>query len=585
MILLERYLGAFAVAQAIVASLRAASRAWYIQNGGQIGIMEGPLILPPENNETSQLFDLSTAFRDGVRLAIERDRFDFEYDLNELYLPELNVAVASRAGSANTPRSSGPHDEFKALLDEEPKSEANRTKPVLHHALTDAVDSLSMPLKQAPVTVSSLSHSVLDMALKGQRHDNKDNDEEYSEHLGSMTSDFYLTLTTKSTVGLANATSRTARRAARIRAYAPDCFAELRASYGISEEVFRTSILESGPFVSFESNSKGAARVGGVFFFTRDGAYMIKTIKQDEVKTLLSMLPRYFHFMKRNGRRSLLTRFCGMYEVKFGDEGDGDVHTFIIMNSVFPAEAPRLLSERFDLKGSTIGRECTIEEREAKGRNAVLKDLDLAREVKLMRSLSKKARSPGYGIDIGATSKAALMEQLRRDVAFLVACQVIDYSLLIGVAKESLGLSEADLRAMDRGKEGQMRLTLLKKGTSGAMVLSGLLKPVRLILTPPLFLSRKSWKVAQRLLDIPNPFYGTGLCGVDGGPFTHVPGRRMGSNAMYYFGLIDFLQPFNTKKNIEYRLKSLVYDDKTFSCVPPEEYAERFLKFLDEHIV
>jgi hypothetical protein len=49
--------------------------------------------------------------------------------------------------------------------------------------------------------------------------------------------------------------------------------------FDIPEESFSKSIFESGPFVSFQSNSKGAARVGGVFFFTRDGAYMIKTIK------------------------------------------------------------------------------------------------------------------------------------------------------------------------------------------------------------------------------------------------------------------------------------------------------------------
>jgi hypothetical protein len=61
--------------------------------------------------------------------------------------------------------------------------------------------------------------------------------------------------------------------------FSPDSFANLRSTFGIEEESYRTSIFGSGPFVSFQSNSKGAARAGGVFFFTRDGAYMIKTIK------------------------------------------------------------------------------------------------------------------------------------------------------------------------------------------------------------------------------------------------------------------------------------------------------------------
>jgi hypothetical protein len=99
---------------------------------------------------------------------------------------------------------------------------------------------------------------------------------------------------------------------------------------------------------------RNTLRKGGVFFFTRDGAYMIKTIKvseisarisvacettkarqastvltlmlwlygqKEEARTLLKMLPKYHKYMNRNGRRSLLTRFCGMYGVSLGTSG------------------------------------------------------------------------------------------------------------------------------------------------------------------------------------------------------------------------------------------------------------------------
>lgn len=49
---------------------------------------------------------------------------------------------------------------------------------------------------------------------------------------------------------------------AEITAYAPVTFADLRSRFGISEQDFRQSILQSGPYVSFQSNSKGAARAG-----------------------------------------------------------------------------------------------------------------------------------------------------------------------------------------------------------------------------------------------------------------------------------------------------------------------------------
>jgi hypothetical protein len=66
---------------------------------------------------------------------------------------------------------------------------------------------------------------------------------------------------------------------AELAVFAPDTFHNLREIFGISHHSYHQSTFQSGQFVSFQSNSKGAARVGGIFFFTRDGAYMIKTIK------------------------------------------------------------------------------------------------------------------------------------------------------------------------------------------------------------------------------------------------------------------------------------------------------------------
>jgi len=82
------------------------------------------------------------------------------------------------------------------------------------------------------------------------------------------------------TVTSKDGTPRTTPRVAELTVFAPNSFQHLRNNvFGISEGNYRQSIFGSGPFVSFQSNSKGAARAGGVFFFTRDGAYMIKTIK------------------------------------------------------------------------------------------------------------------------------------------------------------------------------------------------------------------------------------------------------------------------------------------------------------------
>lgn len=76
-----------------------------------------------------------------------------------------------------------------------------------------------------------------------------------------------------------------------LRAFAPDTFADLRSRFGVLESQFRRAISESDGFVSFQSNSKGAARVGGIFFFTQDGAYMIKTIKVRVVRSPEFLMP------------------------------------------------------------------------------------------------------------------------------------------------------------------------------------------------------------------------------------------------------------------------------------------------------
>ena len=42
-------------------------------------------------------------------------------------------------------------------------------------------------------------------------------------------------------------------------------------------------------------------------------------LQKAEAETLLEMLPRYYQYMTKHSRRSLLTRFCGMYQVRLGD--------------------------------------------------------------------------------------------------------------------------------------------------------------------------------------------------------------------------------------------------------------------------
>jgi hypothetical protein len=598
--------------QTVLTTLRAGSRALYMWRTGSIGVMEGPPILPPRQlNESAALWELSTAFRHTVLLANRPDLYDTFYTETSLakgrtheeeeYADATRTSDVYRLSSFGISSQDGTDEEIGdeeldrkigELLEEAGimnLTSTNEEDAVAHCEKQEGTDEAS---EKAPPKafvsrivgmiargVSQTRRSVRKDFLRRWRLVEEDfdeilEDEPLGANVASATS-FHTRLEISSGMAPSKNVS--------LYAYTPEIFRDLRRSFGVTESDYVQSILESGPYISFQSNSKGAARVGGVFFFTRDGAYLIKTIKRDEVGAFLQLLPKYHQFMRRNGRRSLLTRFCGMYEIEVPTKDHIRRETFVVMNSVFPAESSKFISERFDLKGSTMGRECSPEEKVLKGSNAVLKDMDLAKEVELIRSLKQDGgeKDIAVGLHIGPTAKASLMGQLRRDVQLLADCNLIDYSLLVGTAIQmSKGPSIRDMVVMgisDKIEQQEWRKDESKK------LLNQLLTPFRIFLSPPVLLLRNAALAVQRAISSPLPYYGSEFCAVEAGRLSHLHGERYGQKALYYFGLIDFLQPFNWKKTLEWKWKVLRYGEG-FSCVPPDEYAQRFLAFVDKHV-
>jgi hypothetical protein len=85
MIWIDVALQTVAVVSAMVATLRAGSRAAYLLENGSIGVMDGPLILPSQN-ETNPMFELSEAFRHCVRLSIFPEFYEKTVQRNHLIL-------------------------------------------------------------------------------------------------------------------------------------------------------------------------------------------------------------------------------------------------------------------------------------------------------------------------------------------------------------------------------------------------------------------------------------------------------------------------------------------------------------------
>lgn len=650
--ILEAVLSAVAYAAAIVATVRAGSRATYMlthsgdsgSDGGGMGMVDGPLILGPADVEKRKR-DLVASGVDWLDYVEEKDGAG-GFEVSPLWESSFGfqqaVRLAMHVGGARDGARNGHRYRLPdtcgewigkiryASVDADMAnggsgSTRGQKKGVLSQILAGKEDAVPYSLSPRPV--------VKPKPGIGNNGETKDNQMRltFDWHKGTaswgagtvnanrkrgngilklFTSgsnddrslDFNLMVSSRVDIpsssdveeddndGGTSISGEQCNRIAHVSVYAPTAFAKLRRMFGITEPEYLKSMMKQ--YVSFQSNSKGAARAGLFFFFTRDGAYMIKTIKGDEAKTVSKMLPKYYRFMKRNAKRSLLTRFCGMYSVKVTTksssvEGDGDnydygsdskekEHVFIVMNAVFPAESSKFISERFDLKGSTVGRECSLKEREEKGPNAVLKDLDLAREVSADAEEQSTMDEPTYGINIGSRRKAALLEQLRRDVGLLEECQVMDYSLLVGVVRNKDDPKSILNRQQRPNSPLPFGLLNLREDS-----------PIERIISSPV--GRKIHGMIDTALwwMLPNsmPYYGAGVCGVDGGALSVIPGRRAGHRAVYYMGIIDFLQPWTWKKVMENEMKGLLgYNTKAISCVSPKDYAARFLDFIDAHV-
>jgi len=200
--------------------------------------------------------------------------------------------------------------------------------------------------------------------------------------------------------------------------YAPLVFRRIRSLFGISDRDYMLSLgpeqilgeLLLGTVGSLaELFSEGKS--GSFFYFSNDGRYLIKTIPHRELLSLTRLLPKYVKHVETQPF-TLLPRFMGAHRIQMPGAGGRKVH-FIVMTNVF--SSPRLIHERYDLKGSTHGRSAGAENL----RNCpdlVRKDLDLRQPFHLQEG-----------------RREAILQQIASDLAFLRDVYTMDYSMLCGI--------------------------------------------------------------------------------------------------------------------------------------------------------
>ena len=300
----------------------------------------------------------------------------------------------------------------------------------------------------------------------------------------------------------------------------------------ISPQDFITELMISNQTIFEELCSTGKS--GSLFYYTRDGKFIVKTIKKDEYKFIKQILPDYFHHLKTYPL-SLLPKFLGCYVLTRKVKKKRDKIYFIVMINVFATS--KHIHIRYDLKGSRVGRRVLTGKRDAeimaKG-DLALKDLDLEKRKEKMYIGDKN--------DI-------LLKQIKNDADFLCKIGANDYSLLLGIhyinkeKKTGQNLSTNNLKENKTNVED----SILKEST----------------------LSDKSCDSRQEKLKALVDFEDGGIISETG-------------NEVYFVGIIDILTKFNWKKKCEHFIKMVRYCSNNMSCTPPPMYRDRFVNYMNK---
>ncbi|KAF3763089.1 SAICAR synthase-like protein [Cryphonectria parasitica EP155] len=342
--------------------------------------------------------------------------------------------------------------------------------------------------------------------------------------------------------------------------YAPWVFRHLRQLFRLDPADYLMSL--TGKYILSELGSPGKS--GSFFYFSRDYRFIIKTIHHAEHKFLRRILKEYYQHVTDNPN-TLLSQFYGLHRVK--TPWGRKIH-FVVMNNLFPPH--RDIHTTFDLKGSTIGRDYKEEDLE-KNPRATLKDLNWLRRQR--------------HLELGLQKKRLFMEQLQKDVKLMQKLQIMDYSLLIGVH---------DIR---KGNDENLRARNLQVFSPGGEQVEQ--DPNQVLMRTPSKLENQRRAAQMRQIikaerPVPMGRSSAGMPDVleegaksdsifyqdDGGMrATHeddTPGDEI-----YYLGVIDCLTHYGMIKKIEHFWKGLSHDRNQISALPPEQYGDRFLNFME----
>lgn len=383
----------------------------------------------------------------------------------------------------------------------------------------------------------------------------------------------------------------------------------VRAFFGVRDEHVLSSLgASSPPFRAGESpKAGGGGRSGALMWFTRDRRFVLKTMKRAEARFFSKIAKNYCDFVTKSAN-TLLPKFLAVVGI-WGAEGGGPgspssphepEKIIFVMRNVF--HSPREIHLKFDLKGSSVNRirmpksplsDAAFYMDET--RDCVYKDLDFigTSAVEQYSELCRATQQSRRRVRVGPRCKTMLVQQLIADTAFLKSQGIMDYSFLLGIHNITVASDVV------RAKQAMRTLIPLKRGDVverkriiHKIQAESLVHAKKSLTSPQKSRSRRGRGGKGSMSKVPGgsrrtpsgTFYSSFFRRDDGG-WRSIPMPRPGATPgamqqIYYFGIIDVLQRYTSKKMAETGLKGIVHDWKTVSSVPPPMYRERFVHFV-----
>ena len=210
-------------------------------------------------------------------------------------------------------------------------------------------------------------------------------------------------------------------------------FAEIMRLDGVSpSDVMDSLSVDKNRHMVFRAG-QGAGLSGSFFFFSHDNRFLIKTVKQAEIKILLKMLDKMIDHFRATSNQSLLARVYGVFTIKTNMYAPLSI---IVMQNTSMLQSTKHKNMVFDLKGSIANRKVKMGSREFQqmldtlSHNKVLKDLNY---LEINQALNQSVLS------LDREQKDALEDLIRRDSMFLREQSLLDYSLLLVIEKVPVG--------------------------------------------------------------------------------------------------------------------------------------------------